>query len=293
MNQKVREGIKNIANTIGYCLNAAVRSFISILRMLVLSSPRVAWKSRKYKTLKQSDTCCVLGNGPSLKDALEKGEVRLNGSDVFVVNMFCQSDYFWDIKPRFYFLVDGALFAPKDERSDKLVDELIEKFNKVDWQMYLVISSSSAKGRLLESVNNHNVKVIKMNSTIVEGFRIFSHFIYRIRMGMPRCQTVVNFALTTGVDMGYSTILLYGADHTWTRDLFVNEDNVVCYGDRHVYNTGLTVIKHTRTMAEILMDFSRMFATHMAIRKYADSQHVQVLNATKGTFVDAYERVNY
>lgn len=291
MNQKVREGIKNTANTIGYGLHATVQSCVSALRMIVLSSPKVAWKSRKYQNLRQSDACCVLGNGPSLKDGLEKGVVKLEGNDVFAVNMFCQSDYFWSIKPRFYFLVDGAYFAPKDDRNNKLVDELIEKMNRVDWSMYLVISTSSPKGRLLNSLENANIKVIRLNSTTLEGFKFLNHYFYSINMGMPRCQTVVNFAICAAINMEYKNVYLYGADHTWTRDLFVDDDNVVCYGDRHVYNKNLTVIKKEGTFAHLLGQFAKMFEAHYELETYSKTRGVKIWNCSSDTFLDAYERL--
>lgn len=290
MNNNLKDSINKISNVVGYIVSSLVKSFVSLLRMLLLSSPQVAFQSKKYKKYKNSETCCVLGNGPSLKEALNNKEVQLDDSDVFAVNMFCSSDCFTIIKPQFYFLVDSAYFSPKDERNEKLVDVLIEKFNMVDWHMYLVISSSSAKGRLLQNLHNSNIEVIKMNSTTIEGFRFLNHFLFRKRMGMPRCQTVVNFALMTGIDMGYKTILLYGADHTWTRDLFVDDDNVVCYGDRHVYNTGLTVIKKDGTIANLLRQFAMMFESHHDISEFAKSVGCTILNCTKGSFVDAYQR---
>lgn len=290
MNNNLKNSINKVSNVVGYFVSSSVKSFASLLRMLLLSSPSVAVRSGKYKKYKNSETCCVLGNGPSLKEALNNNEVVLEGVDVFAVNMFCSSESFPVIKPQFYFLVDSAYFSPQDERNEKLVDILIEKLNMVDWHLYLVISSTSAKGRLLQNLHNPNVDVIRMNSTTIEGFRFLNHFLYRIRMGMPRCQTVVNFALMTGIDMGYKSILLYGADHTWTRDLFVDDDNVVCYGDRHVYNTGLTIIKKEGTIAHLLRQFAMMFETHHEINEFAESVGCSVINCTKGSFVDAYQR---
>lgn len=291
MNKQLRDGLNGLASGTAGFLGNLGKSCSSLLRMCVLSSPRVASQSKKYKNLKDSKNCCVLGNGPSLKADFEAGRVFTEGNDLLCVNMFCSSPLFQQLKPRFYFLVDGAYFAPDDDRNRKLVEELKNDFAKVNWEMFLVISSSAVSGgELLGTLTNPNIKVLRMNSTNVDGFRGFRHWIYKHRMGMPRCQTVVNFALCTAIDMGYDNIYLYGADHTWTRDLFVDDDNVVCYGDRHVYNTDLTVIKHERTMTEILRDFANMFEAHVMIRQYADSVGVKIINKTTGSFVDAYER---
>ena len=291
MNKKLRDGLNGLANGTAGFLGNLGNICTSLLRMCVLSRLGVARQARQYKEFKKSKNCCVLGNGPSLKADFEAGRVMTDGNDLLCVNMFCSSPLFRQLKPRFYFLVDGAYFSPINEREQKLVEALKEAFAAVDWDMYLVISSSAVAGSvLLGNLKNEHITVLRMNSTTVEGFKGFRHWVYRHRLGMPRCQTVVNFALCTAINMGYENIFLYGADHTWTRDLFVDDDNVVCYGDRHVYNTNLTVIKHTRTMTEILRDFANMFEAHVMIRQYADSVGVKIVNKTTGSFVDAYER---
>lgn len=291
MNKRIRDNLNAAVQSTSSFFRNLGQTIISISRMLVLSSPRIALKSRSYISLRTSDTCTVLGNGPSLKMALDSKEVQLDGNDVYAVNMFCLSEYFTTIRPRFYFLIDAALFAPKTDRHRVMVKKLIEKFNAVSWEMYLVISSSALSGGLLKEIKNPNVKVLHMNSTTFEGFKTVSHFFFRHRLAMPRCQTVVNFALATGIVMGYKTILLYGADHSWTRDLFVDDNNVVCYGDRHVYNTGLTVVKKEGTIGRLLHAFANMFDSHWVIREYADSMKCKILNCTKDSFVDAYDRI--
>lgn len=290
MNNRLRDGLNALAKGTSTFFGNLCQTIVSVMRMWVLSSLKVARESKNYQNLRQSDMCCVLGNGPSLKQALEEGRVQLNG-DVMAVNMFCSSEFFSNIKPRFYFLVDGAYFAPKNERHTKLVDELTDKFNAIDWDMYLIVSSGSVYGGILQYLKNSHVKVLRMNSTTFDGFRNIRHFFYRHRMAMPRCQTVINFALGTAIAMNYRKILLYGADHTWLRDLSVNDDNIVCYGDRHVYSTGLTVIQKKDNLSKLLRQFAYMFESHELIAEYAESVGNEILNCTKGSFIDAYKRM--
>lgn len=290
MNKILRDSLNSASNFVGAGLSNCAQSFTSLLRMLVLSRPGIARKSRHYGDLKSSRDCTILANGPSLKKAFEEGEVMWKGNDVFVVNMFVLSSEFWEIKPRFYFLADGAFFAPKDERNRGLVQTLSVEFGKIDWEMYLVIPSSCVSGGILVSLNNSHIKVIRCNTGAFEGFRRLRHFVYRRHWAMPRCQTVTNMALMEAVNMGYKNIYLYGADHSWTRDLWVDDDNVVCYGDRHVYATGLQVIKKEETISELLTAFARMFESHHRINDYARSRGVKIRNCTRESFVDAYER---
>ena len=116
---------------------------------------------------------------------------------------------------------------------------------------------------------------------------------YNHAFAMPRCQTVTNFALLAAVLMKYKKVYLYGADHSWTKDLRVDDDNVVCYGDRHIYNTDLTVIKLDYSIGALLHNYANMFDSHVSINNYAISRNVRIINCTKESFVDAYERFKY
>lgn len=291
MNREVRNVLNSVSKGVGNMASNTVTSISSLLRVCVLSKLSIASKEKKYLIHKGSKDCCILANGPSLKDALEHGKVNLDGNDVFVVNMFVQSPEFWTIKPRFYYLVDGAFFSPKTERHNQLIQTLKDAFNKVDWEMYLCISSGCVNGGLLNELHNDHIKVLRWNTTTFEGFRWLRHFMFRHNMAMPRCQTVTNFALATAINMKYDNVYLYGADHGWTKDLRVDDDNVVCYGDRHVYNTNLTVIKLKQDIATLLRQYAMMFESHHIINDFAKSMGVKIWNCTKGSFVDAYTRL--
>lgn len=294
MNKETKQTLKSFSKGIAFFISNLNSTFVSILRMCVLSSLRVAKQSKKCEHLKTTKSCCVLGNGPSLKDDLEHGRVRLEGNDVMCVNMFCWDPSFWVVKPRFYFLIDGALFNPITQRQIEKVDGIIDALNNVNWDMYLMISSGTVSGsKLLRSIKNEHIKIIRINSTSVNGFRGFRHWIYRHRLGMPHCQTVVNFAVCAAINMHYENIYLYGVDHTWTRDLYVDENNVVYDGVRHVYDKSLSHVKKDFNFATALSNFEKMFRAHYMLEDYSKSMGVKIWNCSSDTFLDAYERKTY
>lgn len=290
MKKNVRDSLNNFSQGLGHALKNFSSSFSSICRMFVLSKISVSRQSKNYPKLKENSDCTILANGPSLKEALDNNEVLLEEKDVFVVNMFVQSPEFWTVKPMFYFLADNAFFSPQSERAKQYVSILTEEFNKIDWEMYLCVPSGCVSGGILKNISNPNIKVIHWNTTTFEGFRGLCHFMFRHNLAMPRCQTVTNMALAASINMGYKNVYLYGADHSWTKDLRVDDDNVVCYGDRHVYATGLQVIKKDCTIGALLHAFGNMFDTHQIIEEYAQTMNVSIWNCTKGSFVDAYKR---
>lgn len=267
------------------------KSILSLVYICAFSKVKVARESRKHYKLKANESCTILGNGPSLKSALANNEVLLDGCDLMCVNMFCQSEYFQILKPRFYFLGDPVYFYPRNERHEQLIETLIEAFKHVDWEMYLELGQNKTKGsKLIDTLDNPNIHIVRENGTTVDGFKWFRHWMYRKGMGMPRGQNILNGVVCTAINMKYKNVYLYGADHTWTRDLFVDENNVTCYGDRHLYNTNVSVIKHELDFGSLLIAFGKMFLSHKQCAEYAKASGVQIYNCTKDTFIDAYER---
>lgn len=263
-------------------------SLTSLARLLIFASPLTAIRFSKYKDNNNRRTCIVLGNGPSLNEALRNKEVEKG--DYFALNMFVLSEYFVVLKPSFYFLVDGAFFNPYDSREKELSEKIVDSLSKVYWKMVLIVPNRIDYHSFAKRLNNPNITVLRTNTNDFLGYKTIRNFIYKINMGAPPCQTVMITALFSAINLGYKKIFLYGADHSWTKDLTVNDNNIVCYGDRHVYSTGLSVIEKKINIATMLDRFSRMFKSHYVIREYADSQNVSIINKTKGSFVDAYER---
>lgn len=288
-----RNFVKGLFEWISIFSKNAVDTFVSIVRIIFGSSLSVISRHAKTNNLRKYENCTILANGPSLKSAMDYGEVIMNDCDLMCVNMFCLTDYFWKLKPTLYFVVDGAYFAPQSERHYKLVSDFEGAISKVDWDMYLVVSTKSKKGGILRNLNNPNVHLLRVNTTEVSGFKWFRHLMYGIRMGMPRCQTVTNMALMTAVNMGYKNVYLYGADHGWTKDLRVDDNNCVCYGDRHVYNPNLTVIKKDVSLATLLRRYAQMFDSHCIIQEYAKESKTMIWNCTRDSFIDAYQRYKY
>lgn len=293
MNADLKNYIRTFVDKIGALITGLSDTLISCMRMIVLSSITSSIRTKSIVRQKTMKKCTILANGPSLKNAMDNNEVILEDVDVFCVNSFCESDYFWEIKPKFYFLVDGQFFNPTLERCKSQVENIQKAFSKVDWDMVLYISTSSGNGGVLSGLTNPKIKVIRLNTTTIEGYKWFRHLMYKMRLGMPRCQTVVNMAISTSIIMKYNDVYLYGADHSWTKDLRVDDDNVCCYGDRHVYNTGLVVIKKDKSIGELLLNFARMFDSHWVINEYAKSMNVHIWNCTRESFVDAYDRFKY
>lgn len=289
MSIKYNKSLRTLLQTVVQFLGDLFWTIFSTVLILFLSSFRAARKYRKYN-IEEGNDCCVLGNGPSLKDALDNNEVRYNGCDVICVNMFCKSEYFEVIKPRYYCLVDRVYFMPITPRHHKLVEDLVAGLNKVDWEMELIVPAGIPCDDLMKQLNNPNLKVVRINNIWIKGFKRFCHYCYSKQLAIPRCENILGVVLTLAVAKGYKNIYVYGADHSWTRDMYVDDDNVVCYGDRHVYHKDLQIIKMNHPLYVELSSFATVFKAHLTINEFAKSRGCNIYNCTKGSFIDAYTR---
>lgn len=267
-------------------------TIISILVVILFSKKNISNNLEKIKTkIKQNKDCIVLGNGPSLHEVLTSNQLNTIDKDIIAVNMFVNSEYFYIIRPRLYTIIDPAYFSPKNERHLMMCNRLISEFNKLTWELFLFIPKDYTKSSTIVKIQNPLIHIVPLNITPISGFEFICYHLYKKNLGMPKTQTVLNAAIFCSLNIGYKRIFLYGADHTWTKDLFVNDENIVCYGDRHVYNTNLSIIKKEGRLDELLLAFSNMFKTHHLLRSYANKLGVKIINCTQNSFIDAYERL--
>lgn len=284
--------MKEVCKQVYKAVSSVFSTTVSLLSVLFFSSVKAIRCNSKILITPTSHDCLVLGNGPSLSDELSFIENMPDKMDCIVVNMFCLSESFWVLKPKYYLMVDPAFFVPKEERHFQQVDKLLKSINQVNWEMFLCVPHQYVNFKTMKSIKNTNVQIVLLNTTPIDGNKAIRHCLYAKELGMPLCQNVLNAAICFAINRHYRNIYLYGADHSWTKDLRVNDENIVCYGDRHVYNTQLNTILIKHSVSDVLLAFSKMFKSHMLLQEYAIYSGSRIVNCTKGSFIDAYERQN-
>lgn len=246
---------------------------------------------------------CVLGNGPSLKDSLTNNIDFISSRTSICVNDFISSSYFELIKPSYYLLLDPAYWRQDSipvyvQIRDAIFTRLIDS---VDWDLTVIIPTAGKNELDWVTVfsANDRIKVAFINVTPVSGFESVRHLMYKYQLGMPRPQNVLVAALYLGINIGYETIYLFGADHSWHEELFVNNDNVVCIKDKHFYdNNEVKAVPfpmyhdspETPKLHVILDAFAKMFEGYHYIEAYAKYRKVCIYNASCKTFIDAFKR---
>lgn len=269
------------------------QTIVSILSVLIFSRAFAFRQMKRQSKVERKKEVIVLGNGPSLKPILTNRleELLSIDADITAVNFFCSSPYFAQIKPRLYVIADSAYFRPSGEEwIEKQKEKTMECLFNVDWEMQLYIPASAKGSPLVDKLQqNTNIIVCYYNLVPVSAFTRIERFIFKKNLGMPKPENVLNGCIYLLINLHYKDIYLLGADHTWLKEVNVNERNEVIMGYEHFYGD-TNVVKLDSSLSEWLLTQYNCFKVHDRLRCYADYMNVNVYNATKGSFVDAYER---
>ncbi len=261
-----------------------------------------------------NESCVLLGNGPSLTGFLEEGETFLKGKSTFCVNFFCRTAQYTSIRPNYYVFVSLEYFE-KGEIESWNVDRqhtLETIVTKTDWPMTLLVPSKAKKSKEWQKIisANPNITIAYFNTTPIEGLQFIDHWLFRNGLGMPRPHNVLIPSLMVALNAGYKKIYVTGADHSWTKEIHVSEENEVLLRQKHFYGKQTEkekINKNTdrpqpmyvggstrkRRLHEVLMKFVHSFGAYWQLRAYADAINVKILNITPGSFIDAFERLDF
>jgi hypothetical protein len=275
-------------------LKKCVGTFLSIGKVLLLSKPGVKLPTATAKS------CVVLGNGPSLKQSLTEHSEFIRSHDILCVNSFAISDEYKVLKPKYCVMLDPGLWLSTSDVSKKTFNALIEK---TDWDLTLFIPRTASKNAIFAEVAKANkmINIVFYNYTVYNGFNFLRNWLFKNNLAMPQCQNVLSASLFQCINMKYKEVFLFGADHTWHQDLYVNDDNLVCIKDVHFYENREKVnirpfykgmhLKETFKMHEIFLTWSKVFIGYFIMNDYARYMGCEIYNATNVSFIDAFKRI--
>ena len=283
--------MKDACKAIYKWVQTLIQSFISLLSVLLFSSRSAAHGIKELSQKEKRSRCIILGTGPSMQDTMEKHLEQLKSEDTLVVNMFCNSPYFFDLKPKYYVLVDPRFFYenanfPRIVRKRK---ELLDALPKVDWPMTLFLPSILAKSSYAKKLQAmSSLKICFYNLTPVDGFLKLNHYLFRKNLGMPTAQNVTCGSLFIMTNLGYKEIYMVGAEHDWLDHFYINDNNQLIMGDKHFY--GDEKIVADKTLSTWLGQLMLVFRCYERLAEYANYMGVKIYNSTPNSHIDSFER---
>lgn len=234
----------------------------------------------------------IMGNGPSLRETIDKNFDRLILNDLMAVNFAAITPEFFRLRPKYYILADGHFFNSLDK--DRNVRNLWEAFRKVSWEMTLLIPSKYRHLVKPLMMHTQNIKLRFFNLTPVEGFKWLNHIFFSMGLGMPRPRNVLIPAIMEGIRLGYPKIYICGADHSWTKTLDVDNENFVVSIQPHFYEDNKEEHDRVREtykglkLHDVLGSMTVAFKSYWEIADYARKRNVEIINATPGSMIDAF-----
>ena len=275
-----------------------VSDFAADLGSTLKSIVKIALQSRPVTVGKAVDAAdmplVILANGPSLRQTITDHGALLESLPTLAVNFAANAPEFTQLKPRYYVLADPHFVNATDDPNVKL---LFDNLRKVTWPMRLFVDRRYRRRFVSLLGGNANISVETFNAVGAEGFAWFERLAYRSRLAMPRPRNVLIPSIMIGIMLGYRRIFICGADHSWMKTLSVTDDNEVVSVQPHFYadsDRELSRIRHDYQgirLHEVVESFAIAFRSYHHIVRYARSRGVRVLNATPGSFIDAFERI--
>ncbi len=213
------EYLRDIADNFG-------KTLISIVRIIFLSKP-----FRMPLIKEKKEEIVILTNGPSLNQSIANHRSFLENKDLMCVNFFPNTSYYEELKPAYHIISAPELWIehakpPYPQLSKELFENIAKKTN---WKLILFIPFAARKYQTwqLPLKNHQHVHIVYYNPTPIEGFFRFCRSAYQMQLGMPRPHNVLIPSLMLSIRLHYQKIFILGADHSWLKEISVDDNNQV------------------------------------------------------------------
>ncbi len=268
------------------------QSLLSLVKVLLQSK----WSTELPVAFSNPKELLILGNGPSLNRTVAEASEFIRGKTLLAVNFCVTSPMFEQLRPEIYLIAD-PLFWIVPEKRVRLFQTLAEK---TAWEMTLFVPVRALKNPTWQSLlaDNPYIHLFFYNTTPIDGFQKFSHWIFSKGWGVPRPHNVLIPSIAIGLRLPFQKIYLAGADHSWLPEISVTEENVVLMHQKHFYDSDTsraeTVLQEnlqTSHLHTILYHMYIAFKSYFVLEAYACKLGKEVINVTPGSYIDAFKRM--
>lgn len=221
-------------------------------------------KNRALLSCKRSDLCYVIGLGPSLRQV----DIEALDGDLIVVNRFNRFDVYGKCQPLYYCIIDEAFFTAD------AVSELEDAFEKYPNANFILNANYSHNLRISREQEKNTFYSCLWNGWLGHSRR------FDFTKNLPIFPNVIGFAIALAIYVGYKEIRLIGCDY----NSFASTSSVHCYKEN--------VRSRKWSMAFELFSYAFTTDMHYQLNRISQRYGVRILNATAGSLLDAYERID-
>lgn len=279
----MKSRIKQILNFVSSLMYLLEWFLIKIFRRDFSFKQIIRVQSRRVK---------ILGNGPSLKNELMSNDVD---SDYCCVNLSLMSEFFFEIKPKYFVTVDPMFFT-----KFLLKEEYIHRLLSIDWNViwFVPYANYSFAKSLVKSNKHILVKWHPSGMKLSMKISSIRDVLFKYGIAAPPAQNVLVAAIYDLIMEGYNKIELFGVEHSWLNQISVDNDNRVCLKDSHYYDDKKVELKpwyrmdgKIYNMPEILRTLAITFEAYHDLQRFSTYMGgIEIVNMTPKSFIDAFKR---
>ena len=279
-----------------YCADAVVLVFALFFKVITLNF---------YSKLRQKEPnlnpVAILGNGPSLKKDIDNILQNKSEMDFYVVNYFANTEYFKELRPSHYVLIDPVFW--KGQINEKIKadnDILIQNLLQADWKIELICGTAGYKKIRKDLALNSNIVVKEIKSNWFD-FRTEKANIFALRfhLSSPNFVNVLIVSIWHALISGRKHIRIYGADFSSFQELQVDQNtNRVYTSSSHFYKDShnLASVKEKYIGVPPKMINIRFYQVWLAFRqmyfisKVSNMWGATIKNNSSFSYIDSFDR---
>lgn len=248
-------------------------------------------QNSKFKDIHKGKRCFVLGNGPSLK---MQDLSLLENEYTFTVNNLMRFPDFNKIKTNYHFYADPAYFnlTNKNHEMNILRENFLNDLKALNTPNNNPICFLSTLG--YDFCNTYNLSTFANIEFYSTPLRFYDGYNDEIDYSKPSpaFNTVVHWAITMAIYMGFSEIYLLGCDTTGIVEM-INYANVhaIDYGkDREKF---VTYINELYGIEEIFKGWTAIIHSYKQLYDYCCKKNIKLINCSAETILDSIPRASY
>lgn len=261
-------------------------------------------RQKKYKISSRGKggTLYILSGGPSLRQQLDEHGAFLAQQDTLCCKGMSMSREYVNIRPKYY-TYEATCLINQEKLHQAVRTEVAMTFKdiveKTNWEMVLFLPEyAQQNNELIKYIQSNPFIKIKYFSTFCyEGYDVLKHKLIKAQLaGFPNYNSLIG-EIKLGIWLGYERMYLLGADHDFLPPVFVDDENNIFYSNNHFYDSEkqkpiiLVGEDGTKLTYVQYLDFNaKIFNEYWEIAKFAKRESIAIYNATRGSFIDAFER---
>lgn len=252
--------------------------------------------NRKFKNIDHGKRCFVVGNGPSLNKI---DVTKLTYEIVFTVNnIMSNKSLYKTLNSDYHVLIDPNYLILRPEiQEDKEVIDLLKQINYENKKPICIVrNDAKAPFRKLGLDKILDLHYIFQHRNITDAY---SSEVSMCK-NMPTSQNVVQAAIFSAIYMGFKKIYLVGVDMTSVFLTYEANDNgqpaILKKFHAYDYSDKEVQIMLTRDKLDnefMMYDYAKTFTIFKRMKKYAERNGIEIINATKGGGLDVFKRIKY